>query len=251
MSEQQSDSPWKRNARIAVVFLAIVAAIVVMKSPVRELMEPAELRAVLTDLRASAQASWYAPLLFIGAYVVGGTVFVPATLFILTAAFLWGWLVGGFYALVGAVLCAVLSFEMSRYVFGRLAERLFRERLPWLHRQFDGAGIRSVLLMRLVPGIPFPVFNIGAGLTALRSRDYFVGSLIGLTIPTFIIAFSADALFSGTLDRGVMAGRLAVAAALLALLILVPPMIAKRMRNRSVLPRPVPADREQQRSVVN
>lgn len=233
------------------VLIAILVAIVVMKSPVRELMEPAELRAALINLQASAQSSWYAPLLFITAYVVGGTVFVPATLFILTAAFLWGWLVGGVYALVGAVLCAMLSFEMSRYVFGRLAERLFRERLPWLHRQFDGAGIRSVLLLRLVPGIPFPVFNMGAGLTALRSRDYFLGTLLGLTIPTFIIAFSADALFSGTLNRGVMAGRLAVAALLLALLVLVPPMIAKRMRNRSGLAEALPPDREQQRSVVN
>jgi uncharacterized membrane protein YdjX (TVP38/TMEM64 family) len=248
----------RRNlyVRIAIVVLGIIAGIVVWKSPLRDMMEVEKLRATLTGLRLSAQSSWYAPLIFITAYVVGGAMFIPATLFILTAAFLWGWVLGGFYALVGAVLCAVLSFELSRYVFGDLAEKLFSEKLPWLHRMFDGAGVRSVMLMRLVPGIPFPVFNVGAGLTTLRSRDYMIGSSVGLMIPTFVIAFSADAIFSGTLDRGAMAGRLLIAAVLLAILVLVPPLLAKRMRARVAVAEPPPAeklptDREQPSSMVN
>lgn len=222
-----------------------------MNSPVSELRDPAQLRETLTDVRTTAQSLWYAPLLFILSYIIGATFFIPATLFILAAAFLWGWLAGGFYALVAAIACAGLSFELSRYVFGSLAEKLFSERLPWLHRMFDGAGVRSVMLLRLVPGIPFPVFNFGAGLTSLRSRDYMIGSSLGLTIPTFIIAFSADAIFAGTLDRGAMAWRLALAAALLAILVVVPPLIAKRMRARSLLIDPATADREQPPSMVN
>ena len=237
--------------RIGLLLVAIVGAVVIMSSPMSELRDPAQLRETLTEVRASAQSVWYAPFLFMLSYVVGATFFIPATLFILAAAFLWGWLVGGVYSLVAAIVCAGISFELSRYVFGAFAQKLFSERLPWLHRMFDGAGVRSVMLLRLVPGIPFPVFNLGAGLTSLRSRDYMIGSSIGLTIPTFIIAFSADAIFAGTLDRGAMAWRLALAAVLLAILVVAPPLIARRMRERSPLIDPAAADREQPPSMLN
>lgn len=251
MIDRTAGSRRRWAGRIVLILVAITGAVVVMKSPLRELMEPAALRETLTGLRQTAQAHWYGPLLFMLSYIVGATFFVPATLFILAAAFLWGWMIGGLYALAAAIICAGLSFELSRYVFGRLAERLFAERLPWLHRMFDGAGIRSVMLLRLVPGIPFPVFNFGAGLTSLRSRDYMIGSTIGLTLPTFVIAFSADAIFSGTLDRGAVAGRLGIAAVLLAVLVIVPPLIAKRMHLRAAGTEPLPADRDQPPSMVN
>lgn len=222
---------------------------VVMLSPLREMTDLESLRETLTTLRSEARDTWYAPLVFIAAYVIGAMCFIPATAFILTAAFFWGWLVGGFYAVIGAVVCAALSFELSRYVFGRLAERLFAERLPRLHKLFDHAGVRTVLFMRLVPGIPFPVFNFGAGLTALRSRDYIIGSAIGLTIPTFIVAFSADAIFAGTLERGQVAGRLVIAAVLMALLVLVPPIIGRRMRKDSEGEEVI--DRDKPTTVVN
>ncbi len=107
------------------------------------------------------------------------------------------------------------------------------------------------MLLRLVPGIPFPVFNFGAGLTSLRSRDYMIGSSIGLMIPTFIIAFSADAIFSGTLDRGAIAQRLVIASVLLAILVIAPPLIARRMGARPDAVAVGEADRDQHSSMVD
>ncbi len=99
MSEARGGRRTRLYVRIAVVLFGIVAVVVVMNSPLRHMMEPEKLREMLTGLRESAHSYWYAPLAFILAYVVGAALFVPATLFILAAAFLWGWLVGGVYAL--------------------------------------------------------------------------------------------------------------------------------------------------------
>lgn len=228
MSEIISRSRARNLARIVVVLIGLALGAIVLSSPLREALHPETLLETLIGLRDSTRTTWYAPLAFIAAFVFGA-MFIPTTVFVLTAAFFWGWFLGGVYALIGAVICAILSFELSRYVFGDLTARLFSEKLPKLHRVLDHAGIRSVMLLRLVPGIPFPVFNFGAGLTSLRSRDYLIGSTVGLTIPIFIIAFSADAIFAGTLGRGEVAGRLSIAAVLLAILIIVPHLMMKRM----------------------
>jgi uncharacterized membrane protein YdjX (TVP38/TMEM64 family) len=156
--------------------------------------------------------------------------FLPATAFTLSAALFWGWKLGGTYAMIGAVLCSAFSFELSRYVIGDVASRILRRRIPRLHRLLDHAGARTVLILRLVPGIPFPAFNYGAGLTSLRSRDYLLGSFLGIAVPIYIISYSADAIFAGTLNRADVAGRLVIAAVLMGSLVVVSSMLMRRVR---------------------
>lgn len=216
--------------RLAAGLVVVAIAVLVLSSPLREYLRPSRFIETITTLRETVQAVWYAPLAFIGVLVIGSTCFVPVTLFVVAGAFFWGWVEGGVYSLIGAVIAAGLSFELSRYVFGDLARKLFERRLAWLHRVFDRAGIRSIMFLRLVPGIPFPVFNFGAGLTSLRSKDYLIGSSIGLSIPIFIITFSADAFLSGTLTRGDLGWRIGIAALLLAVLVIGVPLALKRFR---------------------
>ncbi|MDX1582610.1 MAG: VTT domain-containing protein [Thermoanaerobaculia bacterium] len=237
------------EGRIFAGLVVIAVMIAILASPLREYFRPSRFFETLGMLRETVQSIWYAPLAFIGILVIGSTCFIPVTLFILAGAFFWGWIEGGFYSLVGAAIAAAISFELSRYVFGDLAAKLFRKHLKWFHEMLDNAGIRSVMLLRLVPGIPFPMFNFGAGLTSLRSRDYMIGSSIGLAVPVFIVSFSTDAVLAGTLSRGDLGWRIVVAALLLAFLVIGVPLLVKRFRPEA-LPNDADVDPEGP-SVVN
>jgi uncharacterized membrane protein YdjX (TVP38/TMEM64 family) len=221
---------WRAGVRMGFLTVSFVALLLLLQSPLREKFDPEVLARSLLEVRETVQATWYAPLLFIAAFAVGGMLFLPATAFTLSAALFWGWKLGGTYAMIGAILCSAFSFELSRYVLGDIASRILRKRIPRLHRLLDHAGARTVLILRLVPGIPFPAFNYGAGLTSLRSRDYLLGSFLGIAVPIYIISYSADAIFAGTLNRADVAGRLVIAALLMGSLVTVSSLLMRRVR---------------------
>lgn len=221
---------WKAGVRLGFLAVSFAVLLLLLQSPLRQSFEPEVLGRSLLEVRETVQAVWYAPILFIAAFAVGGMLFLPATAFTLSAALFWGWKLGGTYAVIGALLCSALSFELSRYVLGDVASRILRKRIPRLHRLLDHAGARTVLILRLVPGIPFPAFNYGAGLTSLRSRDYLLGSLLGIAVPVYVISYSADAIFAGTLNRADVAGRLVIAALLMGGLVTVSSLLMRRVR---------------------
>jgi uncharacterized membrane protein YdjX (TVP38/TMEM64 family) len=168
---------------------------------------------------------------FILVYATGCIFAVPASLFCIAAGFIWGWLIGGTYTVVGGLLGAIASFFVARFVgeglihrFGRLGQVVAK--------QADHAGFRSLLLLRFIPGIPFAVLNYGAGVAGVRFRDYVAATFIGILPPTFVFAYCADALFNGTISEGDVLRRVVIAAGLMIGITLLP-MIVKRLAGRS------------------
>ena len=95
------------------------------------------------------------------------------------------------------------------------------------------AGFKTMLIVRLIPGPPFAIWNYGAGVANVKFRDYFFGTLLG-TLPAHVIfAYCADALFNGTMTQSDAMKRLAIVAALLIALVLLPTLLKKRIRNQS------------------
>lgn len=201
----------------------LAIALGVWFSPLRQSLTLAGLRDALQQFRAV----WYGPIVFIVVYMLGCVLFLPASAFILAAAVIWGWKLGGLYAIIGGSLGAFASFELARYVVGDFAWKILASRGPKLANVLGRAGFRTLLMMRLVPGIPFPVYNYAAGLTAIRARDFYASTTLGLTVPTLIIAYSADALVSGALTGPGAFGRMLVVGLLVAALVLLPTLLKR------------------------
>ena len=49
-----------------------------------------------------------------------------------------------------------------------------------LDAQVARHGVAAIVIVRLIPVIPFTVINYAAGLTAVRFRPYLVGTAIGI-----------------------------------------------------------------------
>lgn len=93
-------------------------------------------------------------------------------------AFGFWWAVGLVYA--GALLGAALAFLLGRWLGRDAVERFTGSRVARLDELLRRRGLAAVLGVRLIPIIPFTAINYGAGLTAVRRRDYAIGTALGI-----------------------------------------------------------------------
>lgn len=208
--------------RIAVFLVLVAAVAAVWFSPVREQLTRDNVRAFVEHLRGL----WYGPIAFILVFALGCILALPASVFVIAAGFIFGWLLGGIYSIIGGLLGAVASFYIARFIGEGLLDRFGRVG-RMVAKQVDHAGFRSLLILRFVPGIPFAVLNYGAGVAGVRIRDFLPATLLGVTPPMFVFAYCADALFNGSMSEGDAVLRLVIVL-LLMLAITVLPLLVKR-----------------------
>jgi uncharacterized membrane protein YdjX (TVP38/TMEM64 family) len=219
-------SPSSRKAvKIAIALVVVCGIAALYFSPLRSYLTRDEIRNVAERVRGV----WYAPILLIASYAVGCVFAIPASLFILAAGVIWGWKLGGLYAMIGGVLGATASFLVGRFLgegvltkFGRLGRAV--------EKQVEHAGFKSLLILRLIPLFPFAVLNYGAGVARLKILDFVFATALGLAPSNFVFAYSADAIFNGTMTEGDALKRLAIIAVLLIAVILVPTLLKRRFR---------------------
>lgn len=117
------------------------------------------------------EAGPLAPLAYGALYAAAVTVMLPASPLTLAAGVLFGPVVGVATVLVGATTGAVGAFGIARFIGRGPVERLTGRRARALDRFVAERGlIALLLLLRLVPVLPFSVLNLVAGVTALRLR---------------------------------------------------------------------------------
>jgi len=136
-----------------------------------------EVATLLRDFAASLeQLGAWAPLAFVGAYVLAVVAFVPALPLTLAGGAIFGPLVGVAYVFVAASLGACAAFLIARYVArGAIEQRISgNPRFAAIDRAIAERGLRIALLLRLSPVFPFSLLNYALGLTRVRFADYAV-----------------------------------------------------------------------------
>jgi len=212
-----------RNALKAAIVLFIAAVVVALYfTPARQYMTREHIGEGVSIMRGL----WYGPVVLILAYAIGCIFAVPASLFIIAAGVVWGWKLGGLYAMTGGMLGAVISYFVGRFLGEGLLQK-FGSAGRMVERQVSSAGFRTMLIVRLIPGPPFAVWNYGAGVAGVKFSDYFLGTLLGTFPAHMIFAYSADALFNGTMTQGDAVRRLFIVAGLLLALTLLPTVIKR------------------------
>jgi len=129
-----------------------------------------------------------APLAFIVVSATASTLLVPASIFTVVAAILFGGIFGFIYVIIGAMIAAIVSFWLSRHLGRDFARHVAGKRLQKYDDLVQQHGFATILYLRLLY-LPFPVVNYGAGLTKVSFRDYLFGTFIGVIPPTFIFVF--------------------------------------------------------------
>lgn len=194
-------SPWSRLS-LLITLLAAAGTGVLLLEPQRLLEQgwPPRLTGVA------------AVLMFAVVYGACTVAFVPRPLLNLAAGALFGWQAGLAAAVAGTVLGAGVSFALGR-VLGQDALRpLLRGR--WLKAadgQLSRHGFRSMLAIRLFPGVLFAAANYCAAVSRMGYPAFLLATAVGVvpntaayvvagarastpTSPVFLIALAAIAV---------------------------------------------------------
>jgi uncharacterized membrane protein YdjX (TVP38/TMEM64 family) len=217
----------KTLLKIGLALLLLAAGVALYLSPLRSWFTEESLRRTRLTLIEFGH-HWYAPFVFIAAYAVGCVFAIPATIYIIAAAVLFGWKLGGLYAVIGGSIGAYACFELGKFFGGDVLHRL-GERGRRVATHLHHAGFKSLLIMRLIPIFPFVMLNYGAGLAGIKSRDFIFATVIGLAPSTFVVAYSADLLLTG--DRHLVAQRLIIVLALVLAVVVIPMLFKRKAQN--------------------
>lgn len=170
------------------------------------------------------EAGWVAPILFVSFYALISLAPVPKNVVSAVAGLLFGLVAGVLLVLLGALLGALLAFGLGRALGRGAVERWTSSRVHEVDALLSRRGLMAVIMVRLVPVMPFTAVNYAAGLTGVRLRDYTLGTAIGMVPGT--VAY----VTLGTYGATPGAWPFLVSAAALILLTLAAVLVARRRR---------------------
>jgi len=184
----------KTKARIAAAVALFAVAAALYLSPLRAWLTVENLSAAIRQIASL----WYAPILFIGAFAVACVLWIPASVFLIAAGVIWGWKLGSIYSITAALIGALMSYYVSRFIG---AEAMARFGGAKIARYLERAGFQTMLILRLIPLFPFAVLNYGAGIAGVRARDFFFSTALGVLPSMIVVCYSADAIAHGMMSR--------------------------------------------------
>lgn len=204
------------------VLLVLLIALAALTWKLSTWLTPQQLQQVLQQT-----GSW-APVLYIGLFVLLPAFFFPVAVLALAGGLLFGLWWGSVYTFIGAVLNCAMMFLLARYVGRSQVQRLVEQKLsPQWQRRLqiaDGKeGFLLLIILRLIPAVPYNLINYTFGLTGISFSSYLLASAIGIIPGTFAFINIGDK----TLEAGSPSFWIAIG--LLVLLLVVTGLLGKKL----------------------
>jgi uncharacterized membrane protein YdjX (TVP38/TMEM64 family) len=179
----------------------------------------------------------WAPIAFIAIYGIACVLAIPASILTLGGGFLFGFLWGSVYVVVGAMLGAVAAFLVGRY-FARdwVAKKIeTHEKFKAIDEAIAREGWKIVLLARLAPIFPYAVLNYGFALTRVSLGHYTVATAIGI-LPAMVafVYFGSLATDLAKLGHGTPEAARWAIAVVTVIVAVVLARVARRALNRAL-----------------
>lgn len=221
-------------AKAAAVIMTLFGAYVLVRSGYLDFsdMSPAHMREHVRSFGVLAV------LVYSAAYVVNTlSMIIPITPLALAAGFIFGAGLGAAYLMAASLIGAALSFTIARFLGRSLLEKYLKGRAGDIDKKVEKNGFKTVFFLRIVPVIPFGIFNYLCGITKINFKDYFMATFLGLIPSVFIVSFFGDALGDMTGKEDIFSPNFLIATALLALRISILPVyhIIESRRKRRAL----------------
>lgn len=159
---------WRLTAFLVLVALSILVALTV------DLPSAGELRLSIESY------GWAAPLVFVGGYALITLAPLPKNVLSAAAGAMFGLASGAVLVWVAAMLGALLAFGLGRLLGREAVERLTSTRVQHVDDLVARRGLLAVVVVRLIPFVPFTAINYTAGLTGVRFWHYAVGTALGI-----------------------------------------------------------------------
>ncbi len=176
----------RKESRQALKGVIVVAAVLAVVLAERRYQLSAYVSAERIDAWLTA-AGPLAPLVFIMVMALAVVVSpIPSLPLDILAGKVFGPLPGTLYAALGALLGAVMSFQIARVLGRDVLARFLKGHINFCPKCSDKLLTRVVFLARLVPFVSFDLVSYGAGLTRMSLGKFAVASFLGMLPLTFL-----------------------------------------------------------------
>ena len=167
-------SQWIRLILLAVLLIGLYAA--GRAAGLHEDLSTERVRALM-----QAAGVWGLAL-FVLLFAVGELLHIPGLVFLGAAVLAYGPVGGAGAGFLGALVSISVTFAVVRVIGGQPLKLVKRPLLAKMLAKLDAMPIRTVALLRLVFWVG-PPLNYALAMSAIRYRDYLIGSALGLVVP--------------------------------------------------------------------
>ena len=213
--------------RVAIALLALAAIAAAWRwTPLRDSIALGS----LIDIARNLDDSPIAPLAILAAYVVAGLLVIPVTALIVATGVVFGPLLGGVYAMSGALLSAAVTYFIGRRLGRNTVRHLAGSRLNRITRRLAKKGLLAIIAVRLLPIAPFSVVNAVAGASHIGFAKFVLGTAIGLAPGITITMLFVDRVTAVVTDPGL--GTFLTLGAFIAMIVTVAVLVHRRFAAR-------------------
>jgi uncharacterized membrane protein YdjX (TVP38/TMEM64 family) len=134
-------------------------------------------------------------LIFIFIYFIDVVLALPtAALLTVIGGYLFGVIPGTIFSMIGAVLGAYILFLFTRYFFGHSLQSKYANRLQGINHEIHTNGIYYMIILRLLPFVPFFLVNVLFGLTKVQTFTFVWTTIVGVFPATLLYALAGEQL---------------------------------------------------------
>ena len=142
----------------------------------------------------------WAPFAYVLIYTISAPIPLLGTVISAAGGLLFGVLAGTILAVLSATFSSLIPFFLSRS-FGRewVQKRIKSDQLKATYQKSEGkGGFLFILMMRLIPVLPWEIQNYVAGLTKVKIPVFLLGTVLGIIPGSFALNFLGDSISDPT-----------------------------------------------------
>ncbi len=128
----------------------------------------------------------FAPIMYILMFTCAAVTLFPDGVIAVAGGLSFGVYEGAIYTIIGACGGATLAFCICRFFGRNVVEKLIKHKAELFEDGVEKRGFVIILLLRLIPMIPFDLISYGAGLSKIKYRDFILATIVGV-IPGVLV----------------------------------------------------------------
>lgn len=140
-----------------------------------------------------------APIIYVIMFAILPIFFFPVPILAVAGGVVFGFVEGSLLTFFGALINCYIMFIISRkfgrnYVISLLKRKLSEKQHKKIFGVSDEKLMVSLVILRLIPLVPYNLINYGFGLTNISLSKYMVASILGIIPGTIVfLNFGASA----------------------------------------------------------
>ncbi len=191
---------WRLLCLVLAVVVLVALAVAWSASPLRQWLDADRIVAGLQQLGAS-----FGLVAAVLGFALASTLVVPLGFLTLVALVAFGPWAGMATIYAGALLGAMASYGLGHLLGNQLLQKLGGERINTVSRRLAERGLLAVIAVRMVPIAPFAIVNMVAGASHIRLRHMLLGTALGITPSTVVMAFFVEQIVAAFRQPGPLA----------------------------------------------